>query len=286
MSKFRFNSGIFNFEVQTNISYVQEYLNTIYSDYPRLASNVPVDYFVRLESGSGLRRFIKPQCRFYCDQNEPFKPLPLSQAHAFLEWGMNYCVTAHENNYLILHAAVLAKNGQAIMFPAPPGSGKSTLTAYLALQGWRLLSDEMTIIDLNTDEVQPFVRPICLKNQSINLVKSWFPDATFSAIAKDTQKGDVCHLKPSSDSIVAAQQKATLCAVVYPKYVAHQDLVIYQLDQASTFVQLAENAFNFNTLGKSAFDCVSRLMPRLKRFEILYGDLKEVLAFLDEDVLQ
>jgi predicted ATPase len=46
----------------------------------------------------------------------------------------------------MLHAAVVEKNGKALILPALPGSGKSTLSAALAMNGWRFLSDEFTMI--------------------------------------------------------------------------------------------------------------------------------------------
>ena len=41
----------------------------------------------------------------------PFAPLPLDQAFPMLEWGLNWCVSAHCHQYLIFHAAVVEKSG-------------------------------------------------------------------------------------------------------------------------------------------------------------------------------
>jgi hypothetical protein len=124
---------------------------------------------------------------FFYVQQEPFKPVSFQKAYTFLEWGMNWTVAGNEVQHVIIHSAVLAKGNKAILFPAPLGSGEITLTAYLAHNGWRLLFDEMRLIILITKTVMPFVRPICLKNQSID-------------IAKDTHKGDVIHLSSSESS--------------------------------------------------------------------------------------
>ena len=64
-----------------------------------------------------------------------------------LEWGLNWCVAGHAHQYLMLHAAALERNGRAVILPGDPGAGKSTLTAALMLSGWRLLSDEITLVD-------------------------------------------------------------------------------------------------------------------------------------------
>ena len=278
----------YNFCIDASLSSVKKHINCIYADHEKLpfSPSVFTDFKVAVTSSKGLRKFIKPQARFFSDNQEPFMPLPLSQAHAFLEWGMNWCVASTEANWLVVHAAILAKNDKAIMFPAPPGSGKSTLTAYLAMKGWRLLSDEMTIIELNTRTAIPFVRAISLKNNSILLIKSWFPNAVMSETAIDTQKGDVAHVKPPLASIQQGRRKAEIVGIVFPKYSPDIQLDIYQLDQTDTFMQLASNCFNYNVIGPDAFTTISKLVDECPGFEIQYNDLAEVELFLQEEILR
>ncbi|HCV03537.1 MAG TPA: HprK-related kinase A, partial [Pseudoalteromonas sp.] len=227
----------FAFKVESSFPEVFSNLETIYgnrivdgNDYDGF-----IDYFVSIKDSGGLRRFLKDQARFTCDSLEPFKPLNRSQSYALLEWGLNWVIAAHEVSHLIIHSAVLAKNGKAVLFPAPPGSGKSTLTAYLSRNGWRLLSDEMALITPLTLEVTPFVRPICLKNDSIDLVKSWYPKATFSTIAKDTHKGDVVHMAPDEDSVKLQNETAQIAGVVFPKFTKNKFCDIFSMDKATAY---------------------------------------------------
>jgi HprK-related kinase A len=81
-----------------------------------------------------------------------------------LEWGMNWCIASHMHYYLMLHAAVLERDGHALIMPGDPGAGKSTLTAALMLDGWRLLSDEIALIDRNDGLLYGLARPVSLKN--------------------------------------------------------------------------------------------------------------------------
>ncbi|MDP5037090.1 MAG: HprK-related kinase A, partial [Alishewanella sp.] len=263
---------------------VLENLSNIYGQQFK-KTNQLTDFIVRAERSGGIRRFIKPQARFFSDEQEPFQPLRLQQAYAMLEWGMNWCVATHEMQYVIIHSAVLAKDNKAILFPAPPGSGKSTLTAYLAFNGWRLLSDEMALIIPRTKTVQPFVRPICLKNRSIDLAKEWFPNAVFSSVATDTHKGDVIHLSPPLESWQAANIPAEIVGVVFPHYTPAKVLDIYQLNQTQSFMQLAENAFNYGVIGNEGFETLTAIIEQVPGFEIFYNNVNEVAKFLEQELL-
>jgi hypothetical protein len=47
----------------------------------------------------------------------------------------------------LLHAATLEKDGRAYVFAGPSGAGKTTLTLGLMARGWRLVTEEMTLVD-------------------------------------------------------------------------------------------------------------------------------------------
>lgn len=281
----------FHFAIHTDLEIVVDNLYLMYGK--RVSEVTPqtldsdrlpyIDYELHITHTNGLRRFYKPQARFKCDQYEPFKPLNHSQAFAMLEWGMNWAIASYEMEHVVIHSGVLAKGNEAVLFPAPPGSGKSTMTAHLAFNGWRLLSDEMSLITPLTQTVTPFVRPICLKNESIHLAKAWFPEATFSSIAKDTHKGDVIHLAPPVDSQL--DTPATIKAIVFPKYQKGAGLEIIQLNQAQAMHQFADNAFNFSVLGEKGFLTLVGVVEQAQCFHITYEDAADIQAFLEQEVL-
>lgn len=277
----------FVFAIHTDIRLVIKNSELIYGSafLEKLSKIEFVDYHITICFSGGIRKFYKPQARFLSDEREPFKPLKANQAYAMMEWGMNWTVAAYELQHVIIHAAVLEKNGKAILFPAPPGSGKSTLTAHLANSGWRLLSDEMALIEPGSHTVIPFVRPICLKNSSIGLAKSWFPDCNYSTIAKDTHKGNVIHMAPSSAALNEAKTPAKIVGVVFPQFDKSIELDIYQLNMTDAFMKLVENAFNFTAVDKGSFSTVTQLIEKTHNFEIQYNDLQQVQSFLEEDII-
>jgi HprK-related kinase A len=276
------NLGLYLFNINTDQPILPS-INAIYGDAK--VPDAPADFEVRLNAPSLLRRFVRSQVSFYCDQHTPFKPLPASQAFALLEWGMNWCIATHDHTRLLIHAAVLVKDNKAIIFPAAPGSGKSTLTAYMALSGWSLYSDEMAIIDLSTGTVAPLFRPVCLKNDSIDLVKKWFPESIFTETCKDTQKGDVAHLKGSTWKNFVNYSPVDIAAVVFPKYVKDSQLTIYSLNQLQAFEGLSKHSFNCGVLASLGFNTIDKIIKKAALFEIEYSDLTDVKAFLEDDII-
>ena len=288
MNKFFIELSPFTISVTSDISLVKTNLETLYPDSIFLDENKNhlIDYHVSSNFSSLIRKFIKPQSVFAHDGFEPFMGLPLNHAYASLEWGINYVVATNALEYVNIHSGVVAHNDDAILFPAPPGSGKSTLTAYLQGQtNWRLLSDEMTLIFTHTHTAVPFTRPICLKNKSCELVKSWYPDAGFSTIARNTHKGDVIHVSPSELSWQKRNDPATIKAIVFPQFKAGQATEIYQLNNTQAFMMLAENAFNFNILGETGFNTLTSIIETVPAFEIQYSDVEDIRQFLEQDVL-
>jgi len=195
---------------------------------------------------------------------------------------MNWCIAAHEFTRFLLHSAVLVKNNRAILCPAAPGSGKSTLSAYLGLNGWSVYSDEMAIIDMEDLNVLPVFRPVCLKNESIFLLKKWHPDAIITPTCHDTQKGDVAHVKVLSWQQYQKLRPAPISALVFPKFQVGSKLEIFQLDQLDAFNQLVHNAFNYNVLSYPGFQLVGRIVELANAYEVRYSDLKELSYFFDE----
>lgn len=261
-------------------------IKKLYPQYILEQNNSPSDYHIAVKHGSGIRKYIRPQVVFEHDGDAPFKPVPVNHAYASFEWGVNYVVSNFAQHYLSIHAGVVAKNDKAIIFPAPPGSGKSTLTTYLMAQkGWRLLSDEMSLLIPESCEVMPLVKPVCLKNNSIDLARSWFPQTSFSTIAAATVKGNVAHLSPPDSSWRQRHRPALATAVIFPRYRPSKSMEIYKLDKNQAFMMLAENTINLTLQSQLGFNTLVELIENTLQFEVHYSDVDEVKEFIEQDLL-
>jgi len=198
------------------------------------------------------------------------------------EWGLNWCVATHAHHFLVLHSAVVEKNGVAIILPGMPGAGKSTLCAALVCRGWRLLSDEMALIDIESLLVTPIPRPVALKNESIHIISRFAPQAVIGPSVEDTSKGTVAHMAVPLQSAQRVKEKAAPRYLAFPQYSRGSATRQTQKLKSETLMQVYENAFNSHVLGVSAFLATKRLVDQCKTLAFEYSDLDEAINVFDD----
>jgi len=276
-------TGPFSSCIRTDISLLRDGIAQMYADHPVDPAGGFADFHLDLHRSRGWRRWVgsRAQVHFEHDGRAPFRPLPLGQAYPMFEWLLNWSITNRALGYLIIHAAVLEKHGRAVILPAPPGSGKSTLCAGLLGDGWRLLSDEMTLVRLEDGLVAPVPRPVSLKNASIGVIRAAFPDGVLGPPVEGTVKGTIAYLKAPTASVARAGEPARPGHIVFPRFEAGAATVLEGLPKARAFMQVADNGFNYQALGARGFAALGALVEQCGCHVFRYSALPEALAVFD-----
>lgn len=275
-----FQMGPFTVSLQSRLPAVLHAFQQLYAAHACPAADF-IDFHLQVERVAGPRRWLRSQVQFWFDGSRPFKPLPLDQGFAMFEWGLNWCIANHAHQYLLLHAAVLEKNGRALVMPGPPGAGKSTLCAALATRGWRLFSDELGLVSLHNGMLVALARPVNLKNASIDIMQRFAPHAVFGPLARDTVKGTVAHMRPSEDCVVRMAEPARPGWVVVPRYQSGVEADLQPQGRARSFMTLAENAFNYHLLGTAGFDALADLVDHSECYSFTYSRLEDAIRLFD-----
>lgn len=239
------------------------------------------DFHIGLEQPKGIRRWLQPQVVFNFDGETPFKPLPVSQAYPMFEWGLNWCIANHYPRFVAVHAAVVERGGLAVVLPGEPGAGKSTLSAALVNRGWRLLSDEMALFSPGTNDLTPIPRPVCLKNESIEVIRAFAPGAALGQAYRDTRKGDVAHMRAPIEAVRRSGEPAAARWVIFPRYRLGADLEVTPVSKPETVLRLAEQCFNYAALGAEAFHTLCAVVDASDCLSLSYSRLPDAVAFFD-----
>ena len=273
--------GRFDIALTSRLPQVNRGVVQLYADFPLSPDNSLIDFRIDVASPSVLRRWLRPQVNFDFDGARPFKPLPVNQAFAMFEWGLNWVIANHAHQFAIVHAATVERDGRGYIFPGAPGSGKSTLCAALVCRGWRLLSDEMALISLTDGLIWPIPRPVSLKNASIEIIRKFGDGTVLGDIVADTAKGNIAHMRPPKASVDSSKVPVAPFAVVFPTYRAGAKTEFVEIAKGQTLMRLAENCFNYPVLGAAGFNCLADTVERSRCHTAIYSELDDIIASLE-----
>jgi HprK-related kinase A len=267
--------------LQTRLPTVADYLQSHYAGFA-LHAGGGSHFTIGVHPARGVRRWVRPQALFECDGRVAFRPLPAALGPALVEWGFNWCVARRVNHLLVVHSAVVSRGGRAVLLPAPPESGKSTLCAALVGHGWQLGSDEFALIEPKTATVLALPRPISLKNASIELIAArWSGRPRFGPEVTNLEGARLRYLAPPDDSIEDERRPRYPAWVVIPSYQHGAAMDLEPLTRARMLTHLADSSYNFNIFGRQGFDCLASILDRAQAFRLTYSNIDEALALFD-----
>jgi len=253
----------------------------MYGDYQLVEHAVP-DFLVRVNGTGGWRRWARRQCIAHIDMPTPFVALPEHMAPLMLEQSLNWSVAMRTATHLLFHAAIVGKGDKAIILPGESGQGKSTLCAILMTSGWRLFSDELALIDLETGLAQPYPRPVSLKNASIEVMKSFAPGWRMTAIHHGTPKGDVAYMLPRAEDLERAGELARPAAILVPDYHPDAEKALEPMAPSVTFLQMSACSINYNGFHEAGFRRLSDLVDKVPAAIARYSTAEDGVALAEQ----
>jgi HprK-related kinase A len=275
------NVGSFNLRLRSTHKTFVSTFRDLYFDFPVIADDQLIDFHIDMNLLPNYRRWIRPQIIARIDGQEPFQPFATTHAMPLFEWALNWSIARQGQHQLMLHAAVLEKHGKALILPAMPGSGKSTLSAALAQRGWRFLSDEFCLIQPSSGQVVPLPRPTPLKNESIDVIRNFANEAFIGPLFPNTRKGTIGHLRAPTASVERMKETATPAWVVFPQYQSQSNVVIEPINKSAAFLKLALNSFNYTLLGSLGFNLIKNIIETCDCYTLSYSNLDDVISQLD-----
>lgn len=169
-----------------------------------------------------------------------------------------------------LHAATLARDGAAIVMPAPAGNGKSTLAAYLAASGWTYCADDTTTLDPRR-RVLPLPTAIGLKAGSLSVLDRLYPGLGSLQVH---EYGDKAARYLALDPRRSAGTPLDLSAMVFPKYAPDVEPSLRKISAAEAAARLMEAGIGLGgTLTSAKLEWFAGLVERTPCWALGYDSL-------------
>lgn len=191
----------------------------------------------------------------------------------YLLWEVSVRAVQEEHGFLALHAGAVAYRGSGVLLPAPPDSGKTTLSAALTRAGFDYLSDEAALIDPADGWVHPFPRPLWMERPTVEK----FPDLL------DRRPGAVRPQYPVPPEELRAGSVGVPCPVrfvVAPSYRREATTALEPMSRGEAVVLLWENSFNLADFGRAGVELLTAVVRGAACYRLRMGDLDEAVRLV------
>ena len=159
---------------------------------------------------------------------------------------------------MTVHASAITNGQKTVLFPAEPGSGKTTMAALLQEHGFKLVSDDFVPIDRSSN-AYPFPIAMSVKQGAVEILASIFPDLEQKPLNFITPEKSVRYVsKENSEDF--DNQSYPVKDFVFIRYDQTTDFEIKKLDPIAGAKLLLEQAWIGATKGapEILFGCLEK----------------------------
>ena len=216
---------------------------------------------------------------FFISSNLRYRHASLTEVLGGAIWSLHAWVTERTRDFLLLHAAGVARDGMAALVAGAAESGKSSLAAALLQKGFQYLSDEAAAIDPITQKVFPFSKHISLDAEALR----FFPGLEDrlddrSGISAGLRER---YVRPADvGSNVAAASHVRLLFFPTPEFGGVPTLD--RVPRAEAVQMMASNSFNLYRYADRGLVLLSRIAEDAEAFRLSGGTPSERADLITE----
>ena len=155
--------------------------------------------------------------------------------------------SAYRNiDFLIaIHAAALSVGNNCLLFPGDSGVGKSTLSAALIKSGFKYLTEDTAIIDINSRRVIAAPVSLRIKEGSWSIVQAMFQDSLTTTVHNSRDGRKIRYLVPPEESFHQSNMGCDFVkALVFPKYSPESETSIRAISRIDTILKIQDCGYD------------------------------------------
>ncbi len=188
---------------------------------------------------------------------------------------MNKMLGKSDDDWLMtVHASAITNRQKTILISAEPGSGKTTMAALLQNRGYHLVSDDFVPIDRYAFKAWPFPIAMSVKQGSVDLLSSIYPDLEQRPLNHITPEKSVRYLNHAFNSEFT-KEAFPVKEFIFIQYNQSVDFEWEKLDQVKAVKLLLDQSWISPAEGIAKI-----LLDRISEwsfFQLTYSDNKKAM---------
>jgi len=262
-------------EVSVALEEGQEILDFLYSDIDHTAVSQANSKLKLVQTATGDYRI-----ESNLELDSPTSTDNCNEAIRLLMDKTIYCLAAACHGGLLMHAAVMAQNGCAVIMPAASGAGKSTLSSWLAQQGFQYGTDELVFLPTGSDRVECLTRPVIIKNAANKMMTALLG---LAGREQNFYPGPVAMMLPrQSISNRAKCLNPRISRILFPHFRQDATFQHARLSSAQTGMHLMSVLVNARNLPDHGFIETARIARNVPAYELHYSSFDQISSHFAE----
>ena len=176
------------------------------------------------------------------------------------------------DNYLLIHAGVVQRDGKAYIFPADGGGGKSTLVAWLFSEGCEVLSDDVGLISLKDGLIYPYPLPIKLLNPPREVITSLLKNRDIIVEHFEFSEGILYYIRYKNPPLTGCK----IGSFIFPRRIKTKDVCIRPLNKKELLLRLIPHCNNLYFQSREAYSFLFKLIEKISGYEFIYGGIENL----------
>lgn len=180
---------------------------------------------------------------------------------------------------LLFHAAGLTWQGRGLLLPGRIASGKTTLSAWLATQGFDFLSDELIFVPTGSTLMQALTRPLNVKSPSRSVLRPYFDLDLHATQFFSTPRGDLIPielLRPENEVSTPA-----LATIILPQHAVEAAFTVERLSPGQAAFALIDTVVNARNLPDHGMPELARLARLIPAHRLVYSTFAQLVDRLE-----
>ncbi len=214
------------------------------------------------------------------DEKSMFKGESLAGLGVILMGEVLFHLIRENSKGLAIHAGLVSDDQSTTLIPGASGNGKSSVTTWMLCNGKRYHTDELVCIDLETQHVSPFTRPLNIKTRGVEAIGQIID---LDAIKDQTRvSAGVTMIPHRLVNPNFRKESPKISHIVFPKYISDSKPEVIKLSGAEAGLELMRSNVIARNLPSHGFSDVIKLVRDIPAYKVHYQHFDDLPDLMSE----